>query len=87
MVTPNSLAWQTCAKSFLSIFILFSVVFLKLSSCAKLIVISFDFSELILMSFWSVDLAETSCITDTSFPTHMLYMYSRLHNYTIEQSF
>ena len=73
MVTPNRLAWQTCAISLPSIFI-FGIVFRKLSSCAKLIIISFDFSELIFMSFCSVHLAEISidsCITDTPFLSHI----------------
>ena len=73
MVTPNSLAWQTCAISLPSIFI-FGIVLLKLPSCAKLIIISLDCSELIFMSFCSVHLAATStdsCITDTSFLSHI----------------
>ena len=41
MVTLNSLAWQTCAISLPSIFI-FGIVLLKLPSCAKLMIISFD---------------------------------------------
>ena len=73
MVTPNSLACQTCAISLPSIFI-FGIVLLKLPSCAKLMIISFDFSELIFMSFCSVHLAAIStgsCITDTSFLSHI----------------
>ena len=87
MVTPNSLAWQTCAISLPSIFT-FGIMLLKLLSCAKLMIICFDFSELIFMSFCSVHLAAIStdfCIKIHNFCRIFQITFCHLHTYVMEQ--
>ena len=73
MVTPNSLAWQTCAISLPSIFI-FGIVLLKLQFRAKLMIISFEFSEFIVM-FCSA----TSNINQLLYDRYSLYLYLNQH--------